>query len=191
MPETSDSDFTWADFVRRNNDELVATWGNLVNRVLSFTYRNFDAAVPKPGELTDDDRALVSRSEQAIAEAGQNLSLCHFRGGLESAMSVAREANRYIEENAPWKLIGEDRARCATVLHTAIAAISGLNVALSPYLPFTCETLHGYLGNETPLRDAGWELQAPPAGRPLSEPQPLFKKLDPAIVEEEEARLGP
>ncbi len=105
-------------------------------------------------------------------------------------MSVAREANRYIEENAPWKLISEDRERCATVLHTAIGAISGLNVALSPYLPFTCETLHGYLGNETPLRDAGWRLHVPPPGRPLSEPQPLFKKLDAAIVEEEEARLG-
>ncbi len=190
MPESSDSDFTWTDFVRRNNDELVATWGNLVNRVLNFAYRNFAAVVPKPGELTDDDRSLVARSQQAIAEAGQNIALCHFRAGLESAMSVAREANRYVEENAPWKLINEDRERCATVLHTAIGAISGLNVALSPYLPFTCETIHGYLGNETPLRDAGWRLQAPPAGRPLSEPQPLFKKLDPAIVEKEEARLG-
>src|SRR5947199_213367 len=146
MPESSDSDFTWTDFVRRNNDELVATWGNLVNRVLSFAYRNFNASVPKPGPLSEDDRALVARSNQAIVETGQNIALCHFRAGLESAMSVAREANRYIEENAPWKLISEDRERCATVLHTAIGAISGLNVALSPYLPFSCETLHGSLG---------------------------------------------
>ena len=161
-----------------------------MNRVLSFTYRNFEAAVPTPRELTEDDRSLLTRSEQAILEVGQNIALCHFRAGLESAMSVAREANRYIEENAPWKLITEDRGRCATVLHTAIGAISGLNVALSPYLPFTCETLHGYLGNETPLRDAGWRPQTPPAGRPLSEPQPLFKKLDPAVVGAEEARFG-
>jgi len=190
MPETSDSDFTWTDFVRRNNDELVATWGNLVNRVLTFTYRNFDRSVPAPGELTEDDRGLLGRAEQAIAEAGKNIALCRFRAGLESAMSAAREANRYIEENAPWRLLNEDRPRCATVLHTAIGAISGLNVALSPYLPFTCQTLHGYLGNEGPLQATGWKLQPPPAGRPLADAQPLFRKLDPAIVDEEEQRLG-
>jgi methionyl-tRNA synthetase len=105
-------------------------------------------------------------------------------------MSAAREANRYIEENAPWRLLNEDRPRCATVLHTAIGAISGLNVALSPYLPFTCQTLHGYLGNEGAPQAAGWKLQAPPAGRPLADAQPLFKKLDPAIVDEEDQRLG-
>ncbi|MCH8919719.1 MAG: methionine--tRNA ligase, partial [Chloroflexi bacterium] len=116
MPETSDADFSWGDFVRRNNDELVATWGNLVNRVLSFTYRNFDRVVPTPGEMTAADSALLSRAEQAIAEAGENIGLCRFRAGLESAMVVAREANRYVEENAPWNLIKEDRERCATVL---------------------------------------------------------------------------
>jgi methionyl-tRNA synthetase len=105
-------------------------------------------------------------------------------------MSVAREANRYIEENAPWKLVDEDRKRCGTVLHTAITAISALNVALSPYLPFTAEKLHGYLGNETPLRDVGWKRPPTPTGRPLADAKPLFKKLDPAIVEEEESRLG-
>jgi methionyl-tRNA synthetase len=190
MPETSDSDFTWADFVRRNNDELVATWGNLVNRVLTFTYRNFDRSVPESEELTDDDHGLITRARQAITETGQNIALCRFRAGLESAMSAAREANRYIEENAPWRLLGEDRKRCASVLHTALVAISGLNVAFSPYLPFTCQRLHSYLGNEGPLQAAGWELRAPPAGRTLAEAQPLFKKLDPAIVDEEEQRLG-
>ncbi|MDO8615388.1 MAG: methionine--tRNA ligase [Dehalococcoidia bacterium] len=190
MPETSDSDFTWADFVRRNNDELVATWGNLVNRVLTFIYRHCERAVPQPGELTDADRALISRAERAICEAGEQVSRCNFRAGLEAAMATAREANRYVEENAPWKLVKEDRERCATVLYTALAVISGLNVALSPYLPFTCQTLHGYLGHEGPLQTAGWRLEPPAPGRPLAEAQPLFKKLDPAIVEEEEGRLG-
>ena len=190
MPETSDSDFTWADFVRRNNDELVATWGNLVNRVLTFTYRNFDRAVPEPGKLTDDDRSLISRAERAIAETGEDIALCRFRAGLESAMSVAREANRYIEANAPWKLLNEDRNRCATVLNTSITAIGALNVALSPYLPFTAQKLHGYLGNEGPIEAVGWKLPPSPNGRPLADAKPLFKKLDPALIEEEESRLG-
>jgi methionyl-tRNA synthetase len=190
MPETSDSDFTWGDFVRRNNDELVATWGNLVHRVLTFTYRNFDRRVPKPGRLTDDDRSLISRAKRAITETGEDIALCRFRAGLESAMSVAREANRYIEENAPWKVLDEDRNRCATVLNTAIATISALNVALSPYLPFTAQKLHGYLGNEGPIQAIGWKLPPSPTGRPLADAKPLFKKLDPTIIEEEESRLG-
>jgi methionyl-tRNA synthetase len=190
MPESSDSDFTWADFVRRNNDELVATWGNLVNRVLTFTHRNFDRSVPQAGDLIDADRALLARAEDALAQTGRNVALCHFRAGLEAAMSAAREANRYVEDHAPWKLVKEDRARCATVLYTAIGAITGLNIALSPYLPFTAQTLHVYLGNEGPLDAAGWQLHLPPAGQPLADVKPLFKKLDPAVVEEEEARLG-
>jgi len=190
MPEMQDSDFTWADYVRRNNDELVATWGNLANRVLTFAYRNFDRQVPAPGELADEDRAMLARAEQAIRETGEQIESCRFRAGLEAAMSAARDTNRYVEDNAPWKLIKEDRGRCATVLSTAIAAISGLNVAFSPYLPFTCQTLHGYLGNEGPLQAVGWRFAPPEAGQPLAEAQPLFRKLDPKIVDEEDARLG-
>jgi methionyl-tRNA synthetase len=190
MPETSDSDFTWADYVRRNNDELVATWGNLVNRVLTFTYRNFDHAVPQPGELSAEDQALIERARQAISDAGEQIGLCHFRAGLEAGMSAAREANRYVEDSAPWKLVKEDRERCATVLYTAICSISGINVALSPYLPFTCQTLHGYLGNEGPLAAVGWRYAPPEPGQALADARPLFKKLDPAIVDEEEARMA-
>ena len=190
MPEMQDSDFTWTDYVRRNNDELVATWGNLANRVLTFACRNFDRQVPQPGDLTDDDRAIMARAEQAIRETGEQIEACRFRAGLEAAMSAARDANRYVEDNAPWKLIKEDRARCATVLYAAIATIAGLNVAFSPYLPFTCQTLHGYLGNEGPLQAVGWRFAPPPAGQPLAEALPLFRKLDPKIVDEEEARLG-
>ena len=190
MPETSDSDFTWADFLRRNNDELVATWGNLVNRVLTFAYRNFDREVPQPGELTPEDRALLTRAEEAISQTGREIDLCHFRAGLEAAMSAAREANRYVEENAPWRLIKEDRARCATVLYTGICAIAGLNVAFSPYLPFSSQKQHGQLGNEGPVQAIGWRFSPPSPGQPLAEPEPLFKKLDPKIVDEEEARMG-
>jgi len=190
MPETADADFTWAGLVQRNNDELVATWGNLVNRVLTFTYKHFDKSVPEPGDLTDADRALIARVEEALAEAGREIAACNFRAGLEAGMSAAREANRYVEDNAPWKLIKEDRERCATVLYTAIAAINGLKTALSPFLPFTCQKLHGYLGNEGPVQAGGWRLVMPSAGRPLAEPGPLFKKLDPDLIDEEDAKLG-
>jgi methionyl-tRNA synthetase len=190
MPEHADTDFTWAGYVQRNNDELVAAWGNLVNRVLTFAYRNFDGRVPEPGELTDADRALIATAEEAIAETGRRIAACQFRAGLDAAMAAAREANRYVEDNAPWKLIKEDRARCATVLYTAIAAISGIKTALYPYLPFTCQTLHGYLGNEGPVEAAGWRLVMPQGGAPLAEAKPLFRKLDPEIIEAEEAKLG-
>jgi methionyl-tRNA synthetase len=190
MPETSDADFSWGDFVRRNNDELVATWGNLVNRVLTFTYRNFQGVVPTPGEMSAADSALLARAEQAIAQTGDNIGRCRFRAGLESAMTVAREANRYVEENAPWNLLKQDRARCATVLYTAIGVISGLKTAFYPYLPFTCQQLHAFLGNEGPVDAAGWRLVMPEPGQPLAEPRPLFRKLEQSLVEEEEARLG-
>jgi methionyl-tRNA synthetase len=190
MPETADTDFTWSGFVQRNNDELVATWGNLVNRVLTFAYKNFDGRVPEPGELTAADNALIAEAERAIADTGKHIAACNFRAGLESAMSAAREANKYVEDNAPWKLIKEDRTRCATVLYTAIAAISGIKTALYPYLPFTCQKLHGFLGNEGPVDAAGWKLVVPRGGQALAEAQPLFRKLDPEIIEAEEARLG-
>ncbi len=190
MPETADADFTWAGFVQRNNDELVATWGNLVNRVLTFTYKNFDKSVPEPGDLSDGDRALISRVEEALEETGREIAAGNFRSALEAGMSAAREANRYVEENAPWKLLKEDRERCATVLYTAIAAISGLKTALYPFLPFTCQKLHGYLGSEGPVQAGGWQLVMPAGGRPLAKAEPLFKKLDPEIAEEEEAKLG-
>ena len=190
MPETADTDFTWVGFVQRNNDELVATWGNLVNRVLTFAYRNFDRSVPQPGELSATDRALIERAEAAIAETGSQIAACNFRAALEAAMSAAREANRYVEDNAPWKLIKEDSARCGSVLYTAIAAISGINTALYPFLPFTAQTLHGYLGNEGTIGEPGWALRVPRPGQPIAEPQPLFTKLDPEIIEAEEARLG-
>jgi methionyl-tRNA synthetase len=190
MPETSDTDFTWADFVRRNNDELVATWGNLVHRVLTFTYRNFDGAVPQPGELDEADRGLLERAEQSLAQVGEEIGLCHFRSGIGAAMAMAQEANRYLEEKSPWKLIRDDRLKAATTLYTAIGAINGLKTAFYPYMPFTSQRLHGYLGYDGPIQDSGWQFALPLPGQAISQPEPLFKKLEPQIVEEEEARLG-
>src|SRR5574340_710262 len=94
MPETSDTDFSWEEFVRRNNDELVATYGNLVNRVLTFAYRNFDRRVPTPGDLDEQDRAIIARAEAAFGTVGDHIEACHFRAGIAEALEVARDANR-------------------------------------------------------------------------------------------------
>ena len=190
MPETSDSDFTWADFVRRNNDELVATWGNLVHRVLTFTYRHFDGAIPPPVEPDESDRGLLARAEETLAQVGKEIGLCHLRAGLGAAMAMAQEANRYLEEKSPWKIIEADRPKAATALHAAIGAINALKVAFYPYMPFTCQRLHSYLGFAGAVTDRGWRFVVPQPGQRLAKPEALFKKLEPSLVEEEEARLG-
>jgi methionyl-tRNA synthetase len=190
MPETSDSDFTWADFVRRNNDELVATWGNLVHRVLTFTYRHFDGAIPPPVEPDESDRGLLARAEETLAKVGQEIALCHFRAGLGAAMAMAQEANRYLEEKSPWKIIETVRPKAATALHAAIGAINALKMAFYPYMPFTCQRLHSYLGFAGAVTDRGWRFVVPQPGQRLTKPEALFKKLEPSLAEEEEARLG-
>ncbi|MCH8026276.1 MAG: methionine--tRNA ligase [Chloroflexi bacterium] len=189
MPETSDSDFTWQDFVARNNNELVATWGNLAHRALTLTYRNFDGRVPEPGELDGRCQQLIERVESTLDEVAAQLGACHFRAGLSAAMSLAQAANRFLDETAPWKALPDDRAGAAASLYTVITAINGLKVALWPFLPFSSERLHGYLGYDTPLMEDGWALVRPAPGQPLREPEPLFTKLDPDIAEVEEERM--
>ncbi len=190
MPETQDSEFSWGEYVRRNNDELVATWGNLVNRALTFTYRNFDGRIPEPGELTEQDRALIARAEETLREVGEQIRWCHFRAGLGAGMELAREANQYLEKTAPWRSIKVDRQAAARSLFTVIGVLGALRTALYPYLPFSCGRLHGFLGEEGTIEEYGWRFALPEPGRPLRRPEPLFRKLEPAIVAEEEARLG-
>ena len=190
MPETQDSEFTWSEFVRRNNDELVSTWGNLVNRVLSFTYRNFDGRIPEPGALSDLDQAMIARAEAALAETGEHIRWCRFRAALGAAMTAAREANQYLEQTAPWKAIKEDRQVAARSLYTAIAVIDTLKTAFYPFLPFTSQQLDHFLGGNGDIQSRGWQPHRPIPGGLLQRPEPLFKKLDESVIAEEEARLG-
>jgi methionyl-tRNA synthetase len=190
MPETSDSDFTWTDFVRRNNDELVATWGNLVHRALTFTYRNFDGHVPEPDGLDERCEGLLQRIEEGLAEVGRQISACRFRAGLSTAMGLAQRTNRFLDETAPWKTLANDRPATARALYTVLSALNGLKIAFAPYLPFSSERLHAYLGFDGSLQEQGWRLVRPPTGQALRRPEPLFPKLDPSLVEEEEQRLA-
>jgi methionyl-tRNA synthetase len=190
MPETNDSDFSWTEFVRRNNNELVATYGNLVNRVLTFTYKNFEGKVPEPGPLDETDTSLIAGADAVLVRVGQAISQCSFKQAINAAMALAAESNRYLDGKAPWKKIKEDRRAAATSLYAAINVISRLKTMLSPFLPFSSQKVHEYLGFSGKLEDSGWQPQAVNPGQSLCQPQPLFKKLDESIIEEEMKRLG-
>ncbi len=215
MPESKDTDWDWEDFYKRNNDELVATWGNLANRVLAFTYKNFDGKIPEPGELTDNDRELLKAVEDGFETVAQEFEAVRLRAALGEAMRLAGEVNRYLDQTAPWLAIKKDRQAAARSVYVALRAINSLNILLAPFLPFSSEKLHSFLGYDQPLfgtqstatvqdalsehtvlryNNAGasgrWEPSQLKAGQVLKQPQPLFKKLDVKIIEEERSRLG-
>jgi methionyl-tRNA synthetase len=214
-PETRDADFTWEDFVRRNNDELVATWGNLANRMLSFAYRQFEGRVPQPGELDDQDRSILAEAEAGFQSVGELLGAVRLKAALEEAMRIARTANVYLDQKAPWFQIKQNREAAATSVYVTLRVIDNLKILLSPFLPFTCQRLHEMLGYDGHLfgrqhtqtfaeservhtalcYDASqaigrWEPSRLPAGQVLHQPSPLYKKLDEDTVEKELARMG-
>ncbi len=194
MPETGDADFSWSEFVRRNNEELVATYGNLVNRVLSFTYRNFDGKIPTPGAFDEVDNRLMNTARETMAAVDRSLSQCRFKAAVAQAFALAQEANRYLDAKAPWRAIREDRESAATTLYNAIAALNCLKVLLYPFLPFSSQKLHGFLGMEGRIEDAEWDFDSMVAeivaDGPLNRPEPLYVKLEPDVAEQEYRRLG-
>ena len=189
MPETGDAEFTWQEYVRRNNDELVATYGNLVHRVLAFLHRNFEAKVPQPGDLDGAAQTLLSLIDTTLEEVGRNLALCHFREALRGIMSLAQEANRYLDAQAPWRALREDPSSAATSLWVTLCAIAGLKTVTLPFLPFSAQRLHELLGFTGDVADTGWTAQRPVPGQALPEPHPLFTKLDDSVTEEETQRM--
>ncbi|MFA5309531.1 MAG: methionine--tRNA ligase [Dehalococcoidales bacterium] len=193
MPESNDTDFSWREYVRRNNDELVATWGNLVNRVLTFTYKNFEGKVPESGQPEASAAALNRKAAEVNAQVDALLGHCRFKAAIQQAMSLAQETNRYLDEQAPWKKIKEDKPAAAAALYTAIGAITCLKNMLYPFLPFTSQKVHEYLGYEGKIEDylrANPAPGLPEAGQKLREPKPLFTKLDDSVIEEETKRIG-
>jgi methionyl-tRNA synthetase len=190
MPETGDTDFSWREFVRRNNDELVATYGNLVQRVLTFVYRRFDGCVPASGEVDSISQGLLDKTEETLKIMDAFLYCCRFREAIKSAMSLAQETNRYLEDKSPWKVIKQDRQAAATALYVALNVLSGLRTALYPFLPFSSQKLHEFLGFEGSVEGDGWQLKFLPPGQKLLPPEPLFTKLDEGLVAQETSRLG-
>jgi methionyl-tRNA synthetase len=189
MPETADTDFSWDDFVRRNNDELVATYGNLAHRLLTFTYRNFDKAVPDYGTFGPEEEALMALCDSTLAAVGRSLSLCRFREALRTAMELAHESNRYLDSKAPWRTIRTDREATAITLGAGLSAVNALKVALAPFLPFSSERLQTLLGFSKALGAGDWRFERIPPLQRLPEPKPLFSKFDDKTAEEERQRL--
>jgi methionyl-tRNA synthetase len=217
MPEMKDSDWDWAEFVARNNNELVATWGNLANRVLSFCYKHWDGQVPSVdvSTLRPADLELLATIDGGFESVGALLDGVKLRAALGEAMHLASTVNQYLDTLAPWKQVKEDKAEAAKTIYTALKAIDSLKVMFAPILPFTSERLHGFFGYETPLfgeqyveeiqDDLGthtglrykapgdfsyWKSSELKPGQKLNQPGPLFKKLDESVIEEERARLG-
>jgi methionyl-tRNA synthetase len=176
LPEQNDTDLSDDQMIERINSELVATWGNLVNRVLSITAKHFDGTVPPEGDPTSADLALVAGVDTALADVGQLIERVELRQGLRRAMTAAQSINGYLNDEEPWKLIKSDRERAATVLWTAIQAISGLRVAFAPYLPFSTTTVGTMLG--LPAEPTEWSRPAVAATTALGEIAPLFTKLE-------------
>jgi methionyl-tRNA synthetase len=216
MPENHDSDWDWKEFVARNNGELVATWGNLANRVLAFCFKHWDGHVPEidPGALRPADLELLATIEAGFVSVGKELEAVHLRAALQEAIRLASEVNKYLDTSAPWFEIKTDKAAAAKSVYTALKVIDSLKVLFAPFLPFTSEKLNGFFGYETPLfgeqytetvkdslgehtvlRYKGidgllWNPSELKPGAKLNPPAPLFKKLDESVIEEERARLG-
>ena len=193
MPETSDSDFSWADFVKRNNDELVATYRNLANRILTLTYRNFDGIIPSPSNVSQNDNDLLLKAMKLFESVSSNLSACHFRMALHSAMEIARETNRYLEHEQPWKTIKTDIERTGTILWVGLTILNGLKIAMYPFLPFSSVKLHRMLGFSENIDDLGWDwdqsTKGLKPGQLLQDPTPLYQKLEEDIVDNELDKL--
>lgn len=215
MPETRDSDWSWNGFVERNNGELVANWGNLVNRVLNMTRRYFKGVVPAPGPLHESDEELLAGIDAGFDIVGTAYDACKFRAALQECLRLSSLVNLYLEESSPWITAKDDLLATGRSLYTALQAINGLKMLWAPILPFTSQQLHEMLGEEGQLFGrqlvetyeessrshialtyddttavGDWQRDEIPAGRQLPKPKPLFKRLDPSVPEEELKRLA-
>jgi methionyl-tRNA synthetase len=216
MPENKDSDWDWTEFVARNNNELIGTWGNLANRALSFCYKNWDGHVPDAGALREEDAALLAAVEDGFNSVGAELEAVHLRAALQEALRLASLVNQYQDRTAPWKAIKKDKNEAGLSTYTALKAIDSLKVMFAPFLPFTSQRLHEFFGYTDPLfgdqyvetvedslgqhnvlryrpllENANrWAPSNLKPGQPLNQPAPLFKKLDESVATEERAKLG-
>ncbi len=184
LPETSDVDITEAELVRRINEELVATWGNLVNRVVSMTHRYFDGVVPLAGDPEWADLEVLRSVDGALAEAAAHLDGVRLRAALGTLLAGAQATNQYLSEVEPWKTAKTDMDRTGTTLHTALQAIAGLAAGFAPFLPATSAKVLQTLGLDTSDRQPAWERTAVAEGTALGPAVPLFSKVElPADVD--------
>lgn len=189
-PETKDNDFTWRDFQARNNNELVAIFGNFVNRALVLTHKYFEGVVPSMGELTDYDRQTIEEFAAVKATLEHQLETFHFREALKEAMNLARIGNKYLADTEPWKLAKTDMPRVASILNLALQITANLAIAFEPFLPFSATKLMDMLSVEAPF---GWDRLGStdllPEGHRLGTPELLFEKLEDNVIEAQIQKL--
>ena len=189
-PETKDNDFTWKDFQARNNNELVAIFGNFVNRALVLTGKYFDGVVPECGEMDDYDRATLAEFESVKAELVRLLDTFHFRDAQREAMNLARIGNKYLADTEPWKRFATDPARVQTILHVALQITANLSIAFDPFLPFTTEKLRHMLAIDAPFAwDRLGDFRLLTAGHKLGKAELLFEKIDDEVIERQVQKL--
>ena len=188
-PETKDNDFTWKDFQARNNNELVAIYGNFVNRALVLTSKYFEGKVPEAGELTDYDKQTLSEFAGVKAELERLLDTFRFRDAQKEAMNLARIGNKYLADTEPWKVAKTDMGRVATILNISLQLAANLSVAFEPFLPFSSERLRKMLGVEGFEWSQLGRTDLLAAGHQLGKPELLFEKIDDAAIKAQTDKL--
>ncbi len=188
-PETKDNNFTWKDFQARNNNELVAVYGNFVNRALVLTHKYFDGKVPACGELTDYDKATIAEFMDVKAEVEKLLDTFKFREAQKEAMNLARIGNKYLADTEPWKLAKTDMERVGTILNLSLQLAANLAIAFEPFLPFSSEKLRGMLGMETFEWNQLGSTDLLAAGHQLGKAELLFEKIEDSSIDAQMQRL--
>lgn len=188
-PETKDNNFTWKDFQARNNNELVAVYGNFVNRALQLTKKYYDGVVPAAGELTDYDRQTIAEFKDVKAEVERLIENFRFRDAQKEAMNLARIGNKYLADSEPWKVIKTDPERVKTVLNLSLQLVANLGIAFEPFLPFSSQKLRMMLNMEEVEWDRLGATDLLPEGHVLGAPALLFEKIEDSVVEAQVQKL--
>jgi methionyl-tRNA synthetase len=188
-PETKDNDFTWKDFQARNNNELLAIFGNFVNRTLVLTKKYFDGKVPERNELTEEDKATLEKLAGYPAVISKSIELYRFREALSELMNLARLGNKYLTDNEPWKIFKTDPARVQTILNISLQIAANLAVLAEPFLPFTSARLYKMLDTDKKKWDEAGDPEMLKAGHQLNKPEFLFEKIEDSQVEAQVKKL--
>lgn len=188
-PETKDNNFTWKDFQARNNNELVAVYGNFVNRALQLTKKYYEGVVPAAGELTDYDRQTIEEFQGVKAEVERLIENFRFRDAQKEAMNLARIGNKYLADSEPWKVVKTDPERVKTILNLSLQLVANLAIAFEPFLPFSSEKLRAMLHIEEAQWDRLGATDLLPAGHVLGEPVLLFEKIEDSVVDAQVQKL--
>ena len=182
-PETKDNDFTWADFQARCNNELVAVYGNFVNRALQLTQKYYEGVVPTPGELTETDKQTLAEFAVTKERVEQLLEGFKFREAQKEAMNLARIGNKYIADEEPWKVIKTDPERVKTVIYVSLQLTANLAIAFEPFLPFSSAKLRQMLNMDTFEWEQLGKTDLLPSGKQLAKPSLLFSKIEDDVIQ--------